>query len=114
MPEIRFSSGNSVLFEGPGELQILEDGIRIRFDSEASRQTWEIRPDSIDILSETEMEVRMQLTGHDICPVTIDSPWGRIETTAAVHGLLIEEDRAEVVYELEGDRHHFLLEWTKE
>lgn len=114
MPEIRFLKGDTLLFQGPGVLEEVPEGLKIQFESPESRQTWILGSRRIEIISETEMEVSMKLQAHSLCPVTIRSPWGQMETEAAVKALEMTDSRAEVVYVLEGAVHHIRLEWTKE
>ncbi len=114
MSDIRFIKGDTLLFQGPGHLEELPDGLQIAFESPDFSQTWILGKKRLEIVSRTEMTVRMQLRDGEHCPVHIDSPWGCMETTAVVRRLEIADGQAEAVYELEGDVHRFRLEWTKE
>ena len=114
MSDIRLTENNKLLYAGPGDLEETPQGQKLQFETPESRQTWIVGKDRLEIISRTELKVRMQLRAQAVCPVIIDSPWGCLTAAASVGKLKTEDCKAEVEYELEGDCRHFWLEWTKE
>lgn len=115
MLTIRFSTGDRLEYEGPGEIEPLDnEGVQIRFGYEDRNICWQVWPDHLVILSRHDVAVRLPLQFGQVCKGQIDSPWGTLEMEAVLKHYEWNETLVTVCYEMEGSLCCFRLEWIKE